>query len=72
MSRHTIEWRAPRTKGWRALSVSALAPFSAQQLEAYRQSIAETLTHLRGVAIMPAMVRIRPVCDGVAGAELSR
>lgn len=64
MSRYTIEYRAPRVRKWRALSVSALAPFPESELAAYRQQIGEALTRIRGVAVMADMVRTRVLCDG--------
>lgn len=63
MNRYTIEYRAPRTK-WRALSVSAPAPFPETELAKYRQQIGEALTQIRGVAIMAGMVRLRVLCNG--------
>ena len=64
MSRYTLEYRAPRHTKWHALSVSALAPFPADELARYRQQIAETLTRARGEAVMADMVRMRMLCDG--------
>lgn len=70
MSHYTIEYRPPRlypggpARGWIALSVSAPAPFSVDELRLYRQQIAEALTMYRGVAVMPDAVRMRTLCDG--------
>lgn len=53
MSRYSLEYRAPRQKKWHALSVSKLVPFPAAELAGYQQMIAERLTALRGVAVLP-------------------
>ena len=65
MSRYTIEWRAPRNKKWHTLSVSAFVPFPPADIARYRENIAAQLTWDRGVVVLPDMVRIRQVRDGV-------
>ncbi len=72
MARYTLEYRAPKHTKWHALSVSALAPFTPAEVDAYRQTIAEQLTMARGVAIMPAMVRVRLLVDGKNFMEYGR
>lgn len=72
MSRYTLEYRAPKHTKWHALSVSALAPFKPSEVAQYRQTIAESITASRGVAIMPDMVRVRLMVDGDAFMEYGR
>ncbi len=64
MSRYTLEYRAPKHTKWHALSVSAAVPFPADEINRYRQKIAEALTAWRGVAVMAGMVPMRTLQDG--------
>ena len=69
MIRYSIEYRAPRMTRWHDLTVTALAPFTAAEIARYRQHIAEHLTWARGVVVLPDMVRIRQMRDGVEVAQ---
>ena len=72
MSRYTLEYRAPRHTKRHALSVSALVPFTPDEVAKYRATIAETLTRARGEAILPDMVRMWLLVDGVEFMEYGR
>lgn len=64
MPRYTLEYRAPRHTKWHALMVSALAPFSPEEQDAYRQQIAEQITALRGEAVFRDQILVRMLEDG--------
>lgn len=72
MTRYTLEYRAPRHTKWHKLSVSALTPFTPDEVAKYRQEIAEALTRGRGEAVMPDMVRVRLLADGKEWMEYGR
>jgi len=49
------------TRKPRRLSVSSHAPFAAEEVEQYRQMIAERETHDRGAVILASMIDVQTV-----------